>query len=322
MRVPKSLLGDILRHAAFAFTRRNHNPVCVVEGAVYDLHIRDVCVRPFDIGRRHVTLREGTVDDSSSVAPVRCKAPSPEFVHALRCAPCLHLLLDYGGTLVAASGAPCEPDEELHALLVALTRKPDTRVTVVSSRTRGVLDRALGHYAVGIYAEHCRWYRGSAGAWIERTRCGDSWMINAYLLLEQVARERPGTFVEMKDRSVVLHHHAVQDPTKVRWLHALHGRIEPLLWGHGAIRIETTRDAFEVRPTALSKRTAVEDAVLERVPGERIVAIGDGIADEDMFWAVQGYGDSILVGDGPTRATWRLPDARALRVLLAQVAGS
>ena len=78
----------------------------------------------------------------------------------------------------------------------------------------------------------------------------------------------------------------------------------------------------EIKPAQYDKASAVEEFMREapfmgRVP----VFVGDDITDYDGFTAVQRFdGLSVAVGDRVS-AQWYLPDPRAARAWLAQIAG-
>ena len=72
---------------------------------------------------------------------------------------------------------------------------------------------------------------------------------------------------------------------------------------------------FEVKPSGKDKGTAIEEFMAEEpFAGRRPVFVGDDLTDELGFERVNRLGgDSVKVGGGPTRARWRLADARAVR---------
>ncbi|HSP91309.1 MAG TPA: trehalose-phosphatase, partial [Vicinamibacterales bacterium] len=76
---------------------------------------------------------------------------------------------------------------------------------------------------------------------------------------------------------------------------------------------------LEVRAAGVHKGLVVTRVLAQRIPSPAVVAIGDDETDEDMFAAVPEPGLTVHVGPGETRASARLEDWQAVRVLLTLV---
>ncbi len=123
----------------------------------------------------------------------------------------------------------------------------------------------------------------------------------------------PGTWVERKKYSLVLHvHEYAYLRTSLMQDLAVHCQpetgLKPIL-AHGMV---------EIMPSKISKGSAVNYFMgQEPYKGRRPVFIGDDVADEDGFRAVNALqGVSIKVGPGQTAANYRLSDTHAVKTWL------
>ena len=107
---------------------------------------------------------------------------------------------------------------------------------------------------------------------------------------------------------------------------------EPIWWYYGAcsfsgigvqevrvraeVRVLNPQGAqvLELRRPGSTKALAVDPSVAE--PGVLAIALGDDRTDEDLFGALPPSGLSIRVGQGPSRAGFRLGSVAEVRILL------
>ncbi len=118
------------------------------------------------------------------------------------------ILLDYDGTLVPFAEKPgkAKPDDELVGMLDALGENSKNQVVIISGRDRHTLDRWFGSRALSMIAEHGVWIKERGKGWktIEPLR-GD-WKEQMRPILEWYEDRTPGSFIEEKDFSLVLHY--------------------------------------------------------------------------------------------------------------------
>jgi trehalose 6-phosphate synthase/phosphatase len=243
-------------------------------------------------------------------------------VEAIGRAPRRALLLDYDGTLVPYHPDPEQavPDTELEVLLRRLADRRDTEVHIVSGRGRAFLERWLGRLPVHLHAEHGGWSRPTgAGGWTAAAGFPLQWRGVLRPVLEDFARRTPGAFVEVKELGLCWHWRAADEDVGARHaselgLHLLHVAanlpVDVLVGDH----------VVELRPQGASKAAVAERVVPGLAEGTAIVAAGDDRTDEDLFAALPAGAWTVHVGSRSTRARFTVPDHRALRAFLEQLA--
>lgn len=228
----------------------------------------------------------------------------------------LALFLDYDGTLVPFAPRPegAVPDASLKALLARMASLAGVEVHLVSGRTREDLDAWMGDLDVGLHAEHGAWRKAHPGAAWEAVKADDqSWKAEAHRLLEGWSSRIEGSFVEEKATTLAWHHRLV-DPTAAEGsVEAVHEDLAHFAARHGLELLEGAK-VLELRHPGTTKALAVDPAVAE--PGVLAVAVGDDRTDEDLFAALPPSGLSIRVGQGPSRAGFRLGSVAEVRILL------
>jgi trehalose 6-phosphate synthase/phosphatase len=73
------------------------------------------------------------------------------------------------------------------------------------------------------------------------------------------------------------------------------------------------KKVIEVRLRGVSKALVAHRVLSQSPPGQQVIAIGDDRTDEDLFRALPASTVTVAVGEGPTRARYRLADFRAVR---------
>ncbi|HEX7024624.1 MAG TPA: trehalose-phosphatase [Gemmatimonadales bacterium] len=239
--------------------------------------------------------------------------------------PARHLvvLLDYDGTLVPHAEAPdlALPDAELLGLLGRLAARRNTEVHIVSGRTAGFLDRALDGIPVFLHAEHGAFSRKPGGQrWSRRTVPSAEWQAQVLPLLADFARRTPGALVEFKETALAWHWRAADAMAGAQRATELGGQLEKrlldlpveLLWGDHVL---------EIRPRGVHKGI-ISGSLAASSTGKRMLAAGNDRTDEDLFEALSGSALTIVVGDRPSSARYRVPDVWTLRQYLGRIADS
>ena len=236
------------------------------------------------------------------------------------------LFLDYDGTLreIVRDPGAARPTPEIRALLDRLAGLATVETTIVSGRTPADLDGFLGDYArFGFVAEHgAAVRRPGAREWEHLDRdLNLSWTEPVGKILRQFAESTPGTFVEEKRTSLVWHYRRA-DPELGEWK-ARHLLLELSgIAANAPITVRRGRKIVEVTSSHVSKGVAVARLLAER-PHDLALAAGDDTTDESMFEAAAELRDvlTVHVGEGETRAAYRLRSPAAFRQFLLSAVG-
>jgi trehalose 6-phosphate synthase/phosphatase len=254
------------------------------------------------------------IEDTAEDSP-----PTAGDIARMHAARRLHLLLDYDGTLVPFAARPelAKPDASLLELLQVLAAHPRFSIHIISGRPRAVLDGWFDHLPIGLHAEHGTWSRSAGAEWRPNAVVSQGWKERIRPVMEQFAARTPGAFVEEKEAALCWHYR-LADPelghTQSREL-ALH--LTSFL-ANLPVEVMPGHRVVEVRQHGVNKGIVLP-AILAPIiasPEEFVVALGDDRTDEDLFAALPEHCMAIKVGDGPTVATRRLRDHKAVRTFL------
>ncbi len=196
------------------------------------------------------------------------------------------LFLDFDGTLVEIAPRPdavVVPDG-LPDLLGRLAGRLGGALAIVSGRPLEELE-ALLPVPLPMAGDHGASLRPAPGAVVERLDLPappPDWQLAA----EALAAAHPGAIVEPKSHGFVLHYReAPQAGPPARAL------LDGLIADNGDFVLMPARMAWEVKPTAVSKATAVA-GLMARAPfaGRLPVFVGDDVTDEAGMAAARAAG--------------------------------
>jgi trehalose 6-phosphate synthase/phosphatase len=232
------------------------------------------------------------------------------------------LVLDYDGTAVPFADTPwgAAPDPELIELLSALGIDPDVDLHVISGRSRLSLDRWLGGLPLSLHAEHGLWSRPRGGEWSLLRNVHTEWKAKVRRILEQFTAATDGTFIEEKTASMAWHYrnavgdHGGDEDFGEHQAKELRMLLGDLLQNQG-LEVLHGAKVVEVRLQGVHKGRIVPEVVREG-DDTPVLAIGDDRTDEDMFEALPRHATSVHVGDGPSRALWRVDNVEDVRMIL------
>lgn len=237
------------------------------------------------------------------------------------------IALDYDGTLIPFARAPLgeAPPHSIHDLLLRLTAVEGNVVALVSGRPRADIEGWFGDIrGLWLSAEHGALLRvPTSGAWGSlRPAAATEWKSRVVPVLEHFTDRTPGSFVEEKEHSLVWHYR-MADPEFGDWIaNELVATLEGML-ASTELRASLGKKAVEVRPAWANKGSAISHIEELVAPVGFRMAIGDDVTDEDLFEQLPRETWTIHVGDGPTRARFRLEGpADALRSLERLLAGA
>lgn len=252
---------------------------------------------------------------ASSAAVRRDRGPPSRKPPILRSDPAF--FLDVDGTLLEIADRPHEVrvDAELMVLLRALRNATGGALALISGRSLEDVDGLFASSAFCVAGQHGAERRDAAGK-LHRHRAPRARLRSAGERLRRIAATHPGLSLEDKGMNFALHYRlAPQLGPKLR--KAMREIIGEL--GSG-FELQAGKMVFEIKPKGFDKGSAILEFMREApFRGRTPVFIGDDHTDEYGFRAVNRLrGDSIKVGAGPSQARWRVPDAAAVRVLLAR----
>lgn len=130
-------------------------------------------------------------------------------------------------------------------------------------------------------------------------------------VLNRLVARNPRLLLEDKGHSLALHYRAVPPMAGVshRTMRQLQCRLG------GDFVVQSGKRVVELLPKGIDKGKAIR-AFLAEAPfrGRLPVFVGDDVSDEPAFATVNALGGhSVKVGEGPTRARWRLAGVGAVR---------
>jgi trehalose 6-phosphate synthase/phosphatase len=229
------------------------------------------------------------------------------------------IFLDYDGTLIRFFPSPndAKPDEELLTILKGLTEDPRNHVVVISGRGRNPLEEWLKGLRVSMICEHGLWLRPIEGKWRKLKDVDDDWKEEIHPVLDSYVSRTPGSFIEIKDYSLVWHFRKVElglGELRSRELtshlkYMARDRHLQVLEGDMVVEIKN----FEVNKGSAAKRW------MKKYPADFYFAIGDDWTDEDTFGAMPESAFTIKVGVQNSKARFNVESVDDVRILLSKM---
>jgi trehalose 6-phosphate synthase/phosphatase len=229
------------------------------------------------------------------------------------------LMLDYDGTLVSFAGRPekAGPDEDLLALLNALSIDPKNEVVIISGRDKATLERWVGRLGIPLIAEHGGWIKEKNKDWYAVEPIRSDWKDIIRPILELYTDRTPGSAIEEKDFSLVWHFRR-SDP-ELAYLRTQELKDAVLnLAANLDIGVFEGSKILEIKNVAISK-ARIAELWLSKQKWDFIFAAGDDYTDEDVFTVLPKNAYSIKVGQSISKARFNLDSVRELRLLLEQL---
>jgi trehalose 6-phosphate synthase/phosphatase len=230
----------------------------------------------------------------------------------------IRLLLDYDGTVVPIARSPelAAPDEDLLTLLAAVSTSPGIVMDIVSGRLRSTLEAWVGQLPCGLWAEHGFWHRLSPGEpWRAAADVAPTWFERVKPILDQFEANTPGSHLEVKSASIAWHFRRAQREFGARQAHELRMLLGDAL-SNQPFEVTEGRKVIEVRLRGVSKALVAQHIQSEMDTDSLVVAIGDDRTDEELFRTLPSSSVTVVVGDRPSCARFRVRDHRDVRRLL------
>lgn len=220
------------------------------------------------------------------------------------------LFLDFDGTLVDLASSPemITVPRALPRLLKGLSSRFAGALAIFTGRSLADLDRHLG-IRLPAAGQHGVQRRFEAGA--------QPWEASVPRLddiqhrLRELSGSWPGLLVEDKGSTLAVHYRAAPEAGE-----QVRGLFEEIVQAAGeALDIQEGKYVYELRPAGVDKGAALE-AFMDMPPfaGRVPLVVGDDVTDEAAFEAaLKAGGVAVKVGEGTTRARWRLEAPQAVR---------
>ncbi|GAB3475791.1 trehalose-phosphatase [Amycolatopsis cihanbeyliensis] len=130
--------------------------------------------------------------------------------------------------------------------------------------------------------------------------------------LEQLVLDVPGVSLEVKPASIAVHVRRAEQNAGRHVLERVHSG--PSTWG--GVSVTEGKEVVELAVVQTDKGNAL-DTLRHQVGATAAIFLGDDVTDEKAFARLSGPDLGIKVGDGRSRATYRVPDTMDVATVLA-----
>jgi len=215
-------------------------------------------------------------------------------------------LLDYDGTLTGFTKDPSKavPDDRLNLLIGKLISDENNQLVIISGRDRNFLQKWFPQTKLTLIAEHGSFIR-KKGRWTKRFPAKENpWKDEITGLIQQVTDRTPGSFIEVKEASIVWHYRKTD-----LWLADLRIKqlIDTLIYPCTRLNLQIMKGnkIIEVKYPGIDKGSAAI-GMIKSVPADFLLAAGDDTTDEDMFRVLPESAITVKVGSYSANARYYL----------------
>ncbi|MDC0610413.1 trehalose-phosphatase [Vibrio sp.] len=226
------------------------------------------------------------------------------------------LFFDFDGTLVDLKPTPDEVvvSEELQSIINALDDKTSHAIALISGRNIESLDKHLQLPNIKMSGSHGMEYRLDSNLPI--TLHPDVIHLPDDLINQcESFCEIYGLLLERKPLSLAIHYRSqpTLEPNVIDFLTTLLKQFSQL-----DLKIQSGKCIREIKPSHISKATALDlFANTNDFKNRTIWYFGDDVTDEDAFeWVNAQGGVSVKIGEGESKALYRLPSPNDLKQFL------
>jgi trehalose 6-phosphate synthase/phosphatase len=229
------------------------------------------------------------------------------------------IFLDYDGTLTPFFPSPDEakPDYELIGILKRLIVDSRNHVVIITGRGRDPIEEWMKGLRVSMICEHGLWLKAFDGEWKKLKDVEDDWKQEIHPVLDSYVSRTPGSFIEIKDYSLVWHFRKVElglGELRSRELtshlkYMARDRHLQVLEGDMVVEIKN----FEVNKGSAAKKW------MKKYPADFHLAIGDDWTDEDTFGVMPDAAITIKVGVQNSKARFNVESVEDVRALLMKM---
>ena len=225
--------------------------------------------------------------------------------------------LDLDGTLLEIAETPdaVDPGEQEIILLGRLKNACGGAVALISGRSLARIDQLLSPLVLAAAGQHGAERRDAQGR-RHRHRFPVASLKPAASGIRSFAARHRGLVFEDKGASVALHYRLAPQ-LEAAAQRVVREAAEPL---GDAVEVQGGKMVVELKPAGCDKGSAIESFMQEPpFVGCVPVILGDDVTDEYGFRVVNRLGGhSVMVGEGPSAARWRLQDPAAARAWLGE----
>lgn len=221
-------------------------------------------------------------------------------------------MLDYDGTLRDTKPSDTigvRPSKELKSLIKSLSQQPDTKVVLISGRSKDVLEKWFGNIPkLALVAEHGAWVKDH-GQWeLKVSEVGD---IKPFLkIMQRYTLRTAGAEVTKKQFGAVWHYKRVSH--ELAFIRSNEIKRELIEATQGTdFMVHSGRKTIEVKPTSLNKSVIAREFT-DMYPSDYIFAAGDETSDDALFTALPAHAHTVKVGTGNSTAKYQVTNASKL----------
>lgn len=230
--------------------------------------------------------------------------------------PLLLVASDFDGTLAPIVSDPnmAEANRESLVALRALEAMPQTHVSIISGRSLRDLAVRMGQpeeaHLIGSHGSEFE-----AGFALPLPPGADELLSRVKADLHEISLDTPGSLVEEKPAGLAFHYRNAEEA-------AAQTALERVALGPAranGVHVRHGKKVIELSVVETNKGQALEQ-IRQRLGARAVLFLGDDTTDEDAFATLGGPDVGIKVGDGPTRAKYRIRDTVEAAQVLARLA--
>ncbi len=231
------------------------------------------------------------------------------------------IFLDYDGTLVPYASHPdlAVPGKQLLDLISELSNKPHVKVIIISGRERKALDKWFGKLNVSLAAEHGIFIRQTGKKWRLLKPVRKNWKKRIKPIMQRYAAKLPGAFVEEKEFTLAFHYRKCNIALADLRIIELMSHLESFTSNMDIIMVNGEK-VLEMRNAGIDKGVAAMhwlSKITDKAPF--ILAIGDGLTDEDLFRVMPARAYSIKVSEQSSYALFNFNSTQQVFDLLKRL---
>ncbi|QQT33375.1 bifunctional alpha,alpha-trehalose-phosphate synthase (UDP-forming)/trehalose-phosphatase [Sphingobacterium multivorum] len=227
--------------------------------------------------------------------------------------------LDYDGTLVKFQNhaQKATPTTLLYNLLDNIISDPLNTLVIISGRSQESLSSWFDGRSYYLVAEHGIWSNFPNFNWSYKKGLALHWMPEVKKLMEKLADQTPGAYIEVKPYSLAWHYRKVELGLGELKATELKEILNPMLNDYG-LQLLDGNAVIEVKNTEVNKGKAALE-IAGHIKADFMLAIGDDITDEDLFKYLPQSTISIKVGSNKSAAKYYLDEQEDVLQFLNQL---
>ncbi|MEN5197008.1 bifunctional alpha,alpha-trehalose-phosphate synthase (UDP-forming)/trehalose-phosphatase [Sphingobacterium faecium] len=214
--------------------------------------------------------------------------------------------LDYDGTLVKFQNhaQKASPTVLLYNLLDSIIADPLNTLVIISGRSQESLSTWFDGRSYYLVAEHGIWSNFPNFNRAYKKGLALHWMPEVKKLMEKLADQTPGSYIEAKPYSLAWHYRKVEQGLGELKAAELKEILNPMLNDYG-LQLLDGNAVIEVKNTEVNKGKAALE-IAGHIKADFLLAIGDDVTDEDLFKYLPRSTISIKVGSNKSAAKYYL----------------